>query len=393
MRMVWKAHPDDPDVGALFAEAMMDLRPWDQWTPDGQPEPGTEEILATLDAVLKLNVNHPLANHLYIHAVEASPHPELADAAADRLRDLQPALGHNVHMPSHIDIRRGRWHEAVEGNLKAIAADDHYRTIVGPPQGLIIVYAAHNQHMLAYAAMMTGQSELAIQHIRTMVEGIPMDFVKEHAAVAESFIGLPYEVLVRFGRWDDILAAPDHPDFMPLTRAMRLAARGIAFAAKGDVAAAKTEQQAYLAAVPLVPPEETAGPNTGQAILAVVTPMLAGEILYRDGKVDEGLAKLREAVKAEDALRYSEPPGWILPARHSLGAALMQEHRFAEAEQVYRDDLARLPENGWALFGLAQSLHRQGKEEEAAATDARFQKIWSKADVQITSSCLCQPGA
>jgi len=217
--------------------------------------------------------------------------------------------------------------------------------------------------------------------------------VKEHAAVAESFVGLPYEVLVRFGRWDDILAAPDHPDFMPLTRAMRLAARGIAFAAKGDVAAAKVEQQAYLAAVPLVPPEETAGPNTGRAILAVVTPMLAGEILYRDAKVDEGLSKLRDAVKAEDALRYSEPPGWILPARHSLGATLMQERRFAEAEQVYRDDLARLPENAWALFGLAQSLHRQGKEEEAVATDARFRKIWFKADVQITSSCLCQPGA
>ena len=393
MRLVWKAHSEDPDVGALFAEAMMDLRPWDQWTPDGHPEPGTEEILATLDAVLKIEVNHPLANHLYIHAVEASPRPELADAAADRLRELQPALGHSVHMPSHIDIRRGRWHEAVEGNIKAIAADDHYRTIFGPPQGLIIVYAAHNQHMLAYAAMMTGQSELAIQHIRVMVEGIPLDFVKEHAAVAESFIGLPYEVLVRFGRWDDILAAPDHPDFMPLTRAMRLAARGIAFAAKGDVAAAKVEQQVYLAATPLVPPEETAGPNTGRAILAVVTPMLAGEILYRDGKVDEGLSKLRDAVKAEDALRYSEPPGWILPARHSLGATLMQERRFAEAEQVYRDDLARLPENGWALFGLAQSLHRQGKEEEAVATDARFWKIWFKADVQISSSCLCQPGA
>ncbi|MGA8476712.1 MAG: hypothetical protein WB696_02015 [Chthoniobacterales bacterium] len=393
MRAVWKAHSDDSDVGALFAEAMMDLRPWDQWAPDGQPEPGTEEILATLDAVLKIDVNHPLANHLYIHAVEASPHPELADAAADRLRQLQPGLAHNVHMPSHIDIRRGRWHEAIEGNLKAVAADDHYRAITGPPQGLIIVYAAHNQHMLAYAAMMTGQSDLAIEHIRAMVVGIPMDFIKEHAAVAESFVGLPYEVLVRFGRWDDILAAPDHPDFMPLTRAMRLAARGIALSAKGDVAAAKVEQQAYLAAVLLVPPEETAGPNTGQAILAIVTPMLAGEILYRDGKVDEGLSKLREAVKAEDALRYSEPPGWILPARHSLGAALMQERRFAEAEQVYRDDLARLPENGWSLFGLAQSLHSQGKEEEAAATDTRFRKIWSKADVQITSSCLCQPGA
>jgi tetratricopeptide (TPR) repeat protein len=392
MREVWRAHGDDPDIGALFAEAMMDLRPWDQWTSDGQPQPGTEEILATLDAVLKLDVNHPLANHLYIHAVEASPHPELADAAADRLRELQPGLAHNVHMPSHIDIRRGRWQKAIDENVRAIAADDHYRAVFGPPQDLLIIYAAHNQHMLAYAAMMTGQSELAIRHIHAMVAGIPLDFVKKHAAVAESFVGLPYEVLIRFGRWDDVLASPDHPDFMPLTRAVRFAARGIALAAKGDVVGAKLEQLAYLAAVPLVPPEEKAGPDTRQAILPIVTPMLAGEILYRDGKRDEGLAKLREAVKAEDALPYSEPPDWILPARHSLGAALMQEGRFAEAEQVYRDDLARLPENGWSLFGLAQSLHLQGKEEEAAATDARFQKIWSKADVQIKSSCLCQPG-
>jgi hypothetical protein len=170
-----------------------------------------------------------------------------------------------------------------------------------------------------------------------MVEGIPLDFVKEHAAIAESFVGLPYEVLIRFGRWEDILAAPDHPDFMPLTRAMRFAARGIALAAKGDIVGAQLEQQAYLAAVPLVPAEQTAGPDTRQAILPVVTPMLAGEILYREGRRDEGLAKLREAVKAEDALRYGEPPDWILPARHSLGAALMQERRFAEAEQVYRD--------------------------------------------------------
>src|SRR5499427_2673432 len=264
MRGAWKAHGDDPDVGALFAEAMMDLRPWDQWTPGGQPQPGTEEILATLDAVLKLDVNHPLANHLYIHAVEASPHPELADAAADRLRQLQPGLAHTVHMPSHIDIRRGRWQRAIDGNLRAIAADNRYRAVFGPPQDLLIIYAAHNRHMLAYAAMMTGQSELAVQHIRAMEEGIPLDFVKEHAAIAESFVGLPYEVLIRFGRWDDILAAPDHPDFMPLTRAIRFAARGIALAAKGDVLGAKLEQHAYLAAVLLVPPEQTAGPDTAR---------------------------------------------------------------------------------------------------------------------------------
>src|SRR6478736_6692171 len=154
MRTVWQKYPNDLDVGAFFAEAMMDLRPWNQWTPEGQPNPGTEEVLATLDAVLKLNPNHPFANHLYIHAVEASPHPERADAAAERLRQLQPGLGHNVHMPSHIDIRRGRWQQAIVTNAKAVEADKRYRKNIGNrPLGLIPFYAAHDQHMLAYAAL------------------------------------------------------------------------------------------------------------------------------------------------------------------------------------------------------------------------------------------------
>jgi tetratricopeptide (TPR) repeat protein len=394
MREVWKAHPDDPEVGVFFAEAMMDLRPWDQWTPEGQPQPGTDEILATLDAVLKLNLNHPFANHLYIHAVEASPHPERADAAADRLRNLQPSLAHNVHMPSHIDIRRGRWQQAIEANLKAVDADRRYRAIAGPPHGFFLMYIAHNEHMLAYAAMMTGQSELAIQHIHAAVAGLSEDFLKEYANIGEAFVALPYEVLARFGRWDDILAEPgDYPDYMPFTKAFRHAARGIALAAKGDVASARREQIAYLEAAKLVTADEiAAGNNTCQAVLGVATHMLAGEILYRDGQVDEGLAELRAAVKAEDGLHYDEPPSWLLPVRHSLGAALMQERRFVEAEQVYRDDLAHAPDNGWSLFGLAQSLHQQGRHEEAAATDARFHAIWAKADMQIKSSCLCQPG-
>jgi len=394
MRTVWKTYPNDPDVGVFFAEALMDLRPWDQWTPEGQPQPGTEEILATLDAVLKLNLYHPFANHLYIHAVEASPHPELADAAADRLRDLQPGLAHNVHMPSHIDIRRGRWQQAIEANLKAVDADRRYRAVAGPSHGFFLIYIAHNEHMLAYAAMMTGQSELAIKHIRAAVAGLTDDFLKENANIAEAFVATPYEVLVRFGRWDEVLAEPDnYPDYMPFTKAFRHAARGIAFAARGDVASARAEQAAYLDAAQRVPADEiAAGNNTCQAILGVATPMLAGEILYRDGRIDEGLAQLREAVKAEDGLRYDEPPGWLLPVRHSLGAALMQAHHFAEAEQVYRADLARVPENGWSLFGLAESLHQQGKHADAGAAHARFHAIWAKADVQIKSSCLCQPG-
>jgi tetratricopeptide (TPR) repeat protein len=392
MRTVWQEHPDDPDVGVFFAEAMMDLRPWDQWTLEGQPQPGTEEIIATLDAVLKLNINHPFANHLYIHAVEASPHPERANGPADRLRTLQPGIAHNVHMPSHIDIRCGRWHEAIAANLNAVEADRRYRAIAGPPTGFLPMYVAHNEHMLAYAAMMTGQRELAIKHIRAMVAGLPEDFLKEYALLVEGFVAMPLEVLVRFGRWDDILAEPDdYSDYMRFTRAFHYAARAVARAAMGDVTGARKEQAIYLERAKLVPKDDFFGNNTAEAILGVVTHMVEGEMLIGEGNLDGGFAELRAAVKDEDALRYDEPPGWLIPVRHSLGASLMQASRFAEAEQVYRDDLARRPENGWSLFGLAQSLHRQDKEEEAKATDDRFRKMWSKADLQITSSCLCQP--
>src|ERR1700747_234697 len=191
MREVWKTYPEDPDAGAFFAEAMMNLRPWDQWTPDGKPQPGTDEIIATLEAVLKLNPNHPLANHLYIHAVEASPNPERAVAAADRLRNLQPGLAHNVHMPSHIDIRTGRWQEAVDANVKAVAADQRYRSVFGPAKGFLNVYVAHDRHTLAYAAMMTGQRDLAMKHIRAMVAEFPAEFLQADALLAEGFVAMP----------------------------------------------------------------------------------------------------------------------------------------------------------------------------------------------------------
>ncbi len=394
MRKVWKAHPRDPEVGVLFAEAMMDLRPWDQWTPEGAPNPGTEEVLATLDAVLKLSPNHPFANHLYIHAVEASPHPERAMAAADRLRTLQPGLAHNVHMPSHIDIRTGHWQKAVETNEKAVAAAARYQKITGPPKGFINVYDAHNRHMLAYAAMMTGQRALAMKHIRAMVAELPADFLKENARQAEGFVAMPMEVMVRFGMWDDILADPgDYADYMTATRAFHLAARAIAYAAKGDSEKAREEQASFLEKAKLVPKEETFGNNTAADLLALAQHMTEGEILIHEKKVDAGIAELREAIKLQDALHYDEPPGWLIPVRHSLGATLMRNGRFAEAEEVYREDLKKLPANGWSLYGLAESLRAQEKNpEEAKATQAKFKKLWAKADTEITSSCLCQPG-
>ncbi len=393
MREVWKQFPNDPDVGAFFAEAMMDLRPWDQWTPEGKPQAGTDEILVTLDAVLKLNPNHPLANHLYIHAVEASPNPERAIAAADRLRNLQPGLAHNVHMPSHIDIRTGRWLQAVDTNVRAVEADQRYRKIFGPAKGFLNVYIAHNRHMLAYAAMMTGQRDLAMKHIRAMVAELPADFLKEHALQAEGFVAMPLEVMVRFGLWDQILAEPDrYPDYMPFTRAFHHAARAIAYAAKGDTANARKAQCIFIERTGLVPKEASLGNNSCEALLGVVTPMVEGEILVAEGKIDSGIEQLRAAIQKEDALKYDEPPGWLIPVRHSLGAVLMKHQRYSDAEQVYREDLARLPENGWSLLGLAESLRKQKKNaDEVAQTQAKFEKIWAKADLTITTSCLCQP--
>jgi tetratricopeptide (TPR) repeat protein len=391
MRKVWKANPTDADVGALFAEAMMDLRPWDLWLPDGTPQPGTEEIVATLEAVLTQAPNHPLGLHLYIHAVEASPHPEKAVAPANRLRGLQPGLGHMVHMPSHIDVRLGRWAEAIEGNRQAIEADRRYRERV-PQQYFYRVYMAHNHHMLAFAAMMRGQSKLAIGELDEMVRGIPPAWLKENAAAADGFAAMPLEALVRFGRWDEVLAAPEPADYLPLSRAFRHAARGVALAAKGDIARAQAEQQAFRDARKNVPENVVFGNNKAADLLEVAEHLLAGEILWRMGRNDAAFAELRQAVKLEDQLRYSEPPDWILPVRHALGATLLAAGKAAEAEQVYRDDLLKLPNNGWSLYGLAESLKAQGKLAEAEPFAARFREVWKDADVQISSSCFCQPG-
>jgi len=390
MRKLWQANPKDADVGALFAESLANLRPWDLWTADGKPQPGTDELVATLDAVLALDPKHPLANHLMIHAVEASPHPEKADAAADALRDLQPGLGHMVHMPSHIDVRRGRWAQSMVANEKAIEADRRY-TAISTEQGFYRLYMSHNRHMLTYGAMMTGQSAVAMKSIRTMIADIPMEFFKENTW-ADGFMAMPLETMMRFGKWNELLAEPAFPDFVPISRALQHYARAVAFAAKDDLVSARKEQLAFLEARAKVPAEAVFGNNTGSDILGVAESVMDGEILYRSGKIDEGIAKLREGVKREDALRYNEPPDWIQPVRHPLGAALLQAGRFAEAETVFREDLAKLPENGWGLYGLGRALRLQKKNEEAAKVEARFKTIWKDADVKLKSACLCLPG-
>ena len=218
MRAVYQANPGDTDVGALYAEALMGLRPWDLWTHDGQPQPGTDEILRLLDSVLEKEPGHPLALHLYVHANEGSPDPGKADSAADRLRDLQPGLAHLVHMPSHIDVRRGRWREAERANEKAIAADESYRK-ARPAQGFYRIYMLHNRHMLAFAAVMRGESGRAIRAIDEMIAAVPPEWARENAALADGALAMPLELRMRFGRWDEVLAAPEPEAIFPTARA------------------------------------------------------------------------------------------------------------------------------------------------------------------------------
>jgi len=391
MREVRRRFPGDADVGALYAEAMMDLRPWDLWTADGRPQQGTDEIVATLETVLAKSPRHPLALHLYVHALEASPRPEKADAAADRLRDLTPGLGHLVHMPSHLDVRRGRWQQAIVANEKAMQADRRYRSI-RPKQGYYGVYMAHNHHMLGYAAMMAGQSEKAIRAMDAMIATMPPEWAKEFSAIADGFVAMPLEARMRFGRWDEILAAPEPAAHFPVARSLRHYARGVALAAQGRAAEARAEQRAFTLAKAKVPTDASFGNNSAAALLAVADHLLEGEILYREGKVKEALASLRRGVDLEDALRYNEPPDWIQPVRHALGAVLVRERQGVQAEQVFRADLEKLPGNGWSLLGLAQSLRLQGKAPEAARVEAQLASAWAGADVNPKSSCYCQIG-
>lgn len=390
MQALWEQHPDDADVGALCAEALMDLQPWDLWTHEGVARPGTGAILQTLEQVLQLAPNHPLALHLYIHAMEASPAVAKAADEADRLRDLQPGLGHMVHMPSHIDLRLGQWQQAVIANEKAVIADARYRA-AQPDQDFYRTYIAHNHHMLAFAASMQGRRELATQSIRTMLAEMPESWVAKNAMFVDGFHAMPYELALRFGRWDELLAEPEPAEHFPIARALRLYARGVAFAAKRQLPEARSEQTHFLSAKAAIPAEAMFSLNPAADILSIAEHMLAGEILYREGQVEPALAELREAVRREDALRYIEPPDWIQPVRHALGATLMDARRFQDAEAVYREDLKRHPHNGWSLFGLSESLRAQQKTDEADAVRKQFVEAWSQSDVVLKSSCFCLP--
>lgn len=395
MRKVREGFPRDADVGALFAESLMDLSPWNFYAPDGKPLPGTPEILATLEDVLEKNPKHPLALHLYIHAMELSPHPEKANAAAERLRDLTPGLGHLVHMPSHIDVRLGRWVKAIAANVKAEDADRRYRDQSpekSEGQGFYRFYMAHNHHMRSFAAMMIGRRAEAVGAMDQMIAEMPPQWLKENAGVVDGFLAMPLEARMRFGMWEEILAAPEPDPAFPIARAMRHYARGVAYAATGRVADAQAEEALFGFFRWFVRPDATFGNNLGPDVLKVAGELLKGEILYREGRNKEGIDALEKAVTLEDGLRYDEPPDWIHPVRHALGAVLLQEGRYADAEKIFREDLKKLPGNGWSLFGLSQSLQGQSRKAEAAKAESQLKTAWKSSDYPLKSPCACQPG-
>lgn len=391
MRVLYRRFPDDQDVACLAAEALMTLQPWDFWATDGKPKNNTEEIRAILERLLARHPQHPGANHNYIHTMEASPLADKALPSADRLRAMVPASGHLVHMPSHIDIRLGRYAEAITANERAIRSDLAIVARTGRA-GFYELYRAHNYHFVVFAAMFAGRHEIALRHARETVEQLPADVVKAMAKFLDFYMATPYHVHIRFGRFDDMLAEPEPAAHLPVTRTLWHYARGISLAAKGKVPEARIEQANFEAALAKVPEDVVFGINPARYVLEIGRKMLEGEVEYRAGNKEAAFAALRAAVQRDDELRYMEPWDWMQPVRHALGALLLEDGRVAEAEAEYRRDLELHPGNGWALLGLAECLRRKGDATGAAAADASFKKAWSTADVQIRSSCFCRTG-
>jgi tetratricopeptide (TPR) repeat protein len=392
MEQVAKRFPDDADVAVLFAESLMSLQPWNYWTREGEPTGRATEIVASLERALQLDPDHPGALHYYIHALEASKHPERAEQAADRLLDVVPGSSHLVHMPSHIFTRIGRYSDAADSNARAVAVDREYLAIA-PEQDYYGLYIAHNLHFLTYATMMEGRFEAAFQAAKALETQVPATFMQRYPGVADGwFAALPH-VLIRFGRWNDILDMQEYPEGRPVSRAMRRYARSIANSALGRTTDARAEMAAFEAEAARVPIEWTIGMNPAHAVFPMARKMMLGELAFREGDHHLAFASLREAVAIEDALLYDEPPAWLQPVRHALGALLMASGRYAEAEQAYSEDLERNPNNGWALLGLEKARRMQGKTEGLDELIRKRSKAWARSDVAPTSSCYCEPGA
>ncbi|HKY05300.1 MAG TPA: hypothetical protein VJQ56_10445, partial [Blastocatellia bacterium] len=388
MREVMRRYPDDLDAATLYAESIMNLRPWQYWSPDGKPNEGTEETVALLEAILRRNPDHIGANHYYIHAVEASEHPEWALPAAQKLKSLAPAAGHLVHMPAHIDMRVGNYEAAARSNAYAADADERLFGISGKQGMYPVMYYTHNLHFLAIAHSYQGRYNDAIR-AAGRVDAHLAPYFKEASTPAE-MVGMldvfaPTSILIniRFRRWDDLLksAAPDRR--LPGSTAIWHLGRGLAYVNTGKIDDAQNEMKAILAIEKSLPPEAGFGLNKTSSILKIVENMLAARIALAGNDRRTAIERLRRAVEVEDTLAYNEPPDWYIPAREALGAVLLANGEHAEAEKVFRADLEKNPRSGRSLLGLAESLKAQGKTAPSGFVQREFQTAWKNADITL----------
>jgi len=387
---VYGDYSNDGDVGSLYAESLMNLQPWDYWTVEGAPKGRIEEIVGVLERVMREHPEHAGAKHFYIHAVEASHDPDRAVAAAEDLIDMVPGSGHLVHMPSHIFIRVGRYADAAASNTIAIEADRAYFADA-PDPGIYAMYYAHNQHFLAFASMMSGDYGTAIGAARDLENEMPEGPLRAFAGLIEGVMPSSLHVMIRFGKWEEILEEPDYADYRLMSRATWAYARSVACSALGKTVQARAEMAEFERRVALVPEEWFVFNNSVHEVLPIARAMMLGELLYREGKKDEAFAIMREGIAQEDTLVYDEPPAWMLPVRHALGALLVESGGFIEAEKLYLEDLEKNRGNGWALVGLRESLVGQGKMGEAMGLDDRIKAAFAAADTVVESSCFCAP--
>ena len=412
MRRAHQANPDDLDLRCIFVEAILNRTPWRMWDlRTGEPIPGAGSLEArqVLEAAfrdLRGATDHPGLLHLHVHLMEMSPHPEAALASGDRLREVAPDMGHLVHMPTHIDIQCGHYRDAMHWNQKAIVADRKFYDRAGP-MNFYSGYRIHNYHFAAYAAMFLGQYTPAIAAADELIETMPESLLRiaspPMADFFEGYISIRQHVLVRFGKWREIIAQdlPADRDLYRNTVAMMHYAKGVAHAALGEVAAARAEQALFREAAKRVPEARQIHNVPCARLLAVAEAMLEGEIAYRCDEHDAAFAHLRAAIALEDDLPYDEPWGWMQPVRHALGALLLEQDRAAEAEAVYREDLglggalprAQVhPDNLWAMRGLLDCLERRGETAEAMLIRQRLDFAAARADLPVSVSCFCARG-
>ncbi|MFE0674305.1 hypothetical protein [Streptomyces sp. NPDC058867] len=409
LRAAYELAPDDPDIATLYADALMNLTPWQLWDlRTGEPAEGarTVEARQVLERVIDAPEGrlHPGVLHLYIHLMEMSPTPEVALTPADRLRGLVPDAGHLLHMPSHLEVLCGDYRRVVSDNTAAVRADRKVLERSGP-MNFYTLYRAHNHHFRIYGAMFLGQSRTALETADQLEAAVPEELLRvESPPMAdwlEAFLAMRVHVLIRFGRWTDILELPlpADPELYAMTTAMLHYARGVALSATGRTAEADEEQRLFDAAVPRVPRTRMLFNNTCADILAIAAAMLEGELQYRKGRFEAAFAALERSVELSDNLPYDEPWGWMQPTRHAYGALLLEQGRVEEAEAVYRADLGldgtlpracQHPGNVWALHGLHECLTRLGKDGEARIIGQQLQVAAALADVPVESSCFCR---